>query len=156
MGKTERFNILLDGVNGPETDKSIPCLDFGFGTRYTNRMINDYLAESGMKFSGLEDITPFTFIHRFDSATPTIQKYCGEGRLLKSAVFRYSADAEGGGIFTVLMEQVQITSAIVKTVPAEGAAVRVVEEVNLMYKKIGWGGEAPEEPFLSLTPGENG
>jgi hypothetical protein len=89
MGGTERFDILLEGISGPEADKSIVCLGFGFGTNHRDILPREYLKNDGMNWGGMEDISPFTFRHRVDRAAPAIRRCCQDGRVLKSAIFRY-------------------------------------------------------------------
>jgi type VI protein secretion system component Hcp len=155
MGETMKFDILLDGINGPEADKSIVCLEFGFGTSYNDLMLKEYFNNNGMNTSYEEDIIPFTFVHRLDKATPAIQRSCQGGRVLKKASFRYSAIRGGGStaVLTVVMEQVQITGAKVKAVaanPGKPEMVRAVEEVELVYEKINWVEGAESEHFHPL------
>jgi type VI protein secretion system component Hcp len=157
MREMERFDIVLEGINGPGTNKSIPCLEFGFGSSYTDLMLNNYLNNNGMNVTGgLEDIIPFTFVHQVDSATPGIQRGCRDGKVLKNAFFRYLTTAEGGEatVLTVVMEQVQIVNAKVKTVAAnlgEATIPRAVEEVELVYEKIDWIEGMPGDSFLSFN-----
>jgi type VI secretion system Hcp family effector len=139
MAEIAGFNILLDGIDGPEEDKTIVCLSFTHGATQNISLTNDDI-------SGTGHLIPFTFVHKVDTSTPVIQQYCMLGKSIKTASFQYAVNRDGEIIAVLLvdMEGVHIAKAEVQTIlknPDDPTSAHAIEEVQLVCDRITWTGE---------------
>ncbi|MDR2841868.1 MAG: type VI secretion system tube protein Hcp [Spirochaetaceae bacterium] len=139
MAETAGFSIVLDGIDGPEEDKAIICLSFEHGATQNISLTNDDI-------SGTGHLVPFTFKHKVDVATPTIQQFCMQGKAISKASFEYAVNRDGDVVDVLLvdMEGVHIAKAEVSTIlkdPDDPTSAHAVEEVQLVCDRITWTGE---------------